>query len=40
MLIGTVIGFIFVEELFEFIVLSPFSSDFLDTVFSVRRVMF
>ncbi|GDX49382.1 Sec-independent protein translocase protein TatC [Bacteroidota bacterium] len=28
MLIGTVIGFIFVEELFEFIVLSPFSSDF------------
>jgi len=28
MLIGTVIGFIFVEELFEFIVLSPFSPDF------------
>lgn len=28
MLIGTVIGFIFVEELFEVIVLSPFSSDF------------
>ncbi|MSP09638.1 MAG: twin-arginine translocase subunit TatC [Flavobacteriaceae bacterium] len=28
MLIGTVIGFIFVEELFEFIVLSPFSTDF------------
>jgi sec-independent protein translocase protein TatC len=27
-LIGTVIGFIFVEELFEFIVLSPFSPDF------------